>query len=244
MLGSLAPAVVAGAGFAGVALAGMAGLRIGAALRGAAIGVAAGILLAVAFAELFPEALEEADHDLAAMSFLAGFAALFVVEVATRGHTHHEGGEEHVDHASLTPFLAGLLLHNLVDGVVLAAGVEASTEAATAVSVGILVHQLPVGVSFAAVAAAAGAERKRMMAWALVLGLAIPLGALVTTAAPGLDGRELGALLAAAGGALAYIGAGHLLPEAHAEHPSAFVSAFFPVALLGTAVLLLFVLHG
>jgi zinc transporter, ZIP family len=244
VLGALAPALVAGAGFSGVALAGMAGLRIGPRVRGAAIGVAAGILLAVAFAELFPEALEEAEHKAAAMWFLAGFAALFVVEVATRGHTHHEAGEEHVDHSSLTPFLAGLLLHNLVDGAVLAAGVEASTEAATAVSVGILVHQLPVGVSFAAVAAAAGTQRRTVMTWAVVLGVAIPAGALVTAALPGLEGAHLGALLAAAGGALAYIGAGHLLPEAHAEHPSVFVSALFPVALLGTTVLLLYVLHG
>ncbi|HVE68871.1 MAG TPA: ZIP family metal transporter [Solirubrobacteraceae bacterium] len=244
MLRAAAPALVAGAGFAGVALAGLAGLRIGSRLRGAAIGIAAGILLAVAFAELLPEALEEGGHRIAAMWFLGGFAALFVVEVVTRGHTHHEGGEEHVEHTSLTPFLAGLLLHNLVDGAVLAAGVEASTQAATAVSVGILVHQLPVGVSFAAVAAAAGATRRSVVGWALVLGAAIPAGALVTAALPGLEGEHLGALLGAAGGALAYIGAGHLLPEAHAEHPSLFVSALFPAALLSTAVLLLYVLHG
>jgi zinc transporter ZupT len=57
---ALLPALIAGAGFAGVALAGLAGLRIGPRLRGAAVGVAAGILLAVALADLFPEALEEA----------------------------------------------------------------------------------------------------------------------------------------------------------------------------------------
>lgn len=244
MLAAVAPALLAGVGFSGVALAGMAGLRIGPRLRGAAIGVAAGILLAVAFAELLPEGLEEAGHETAAIAFLAGFALLFVVEVATRGHTHHERGEEHVDHSSLTPFLAGLALHNLVDGAVLAAGVEASTEAATAVSVGILVHQLPVGVSFAAVAVVAGAGRRTVVAGAVLLGLAIPAGALITAAIPGPEGTELGALLAAAGGALAYIGSGHLLPEAHAEHPSAFVSSLFPVALLGTAVVLLYVLHG
>jgi zinc transporter, ZIP family len=241
VLGALLPALVAGAGFGGVAVAGMSGLRISAGLRHAAIGVAAGILLAVAFADLFPEGLEGAGMRAGAMWFLAGFGALFVLEVATRGHTHHAHGEEPVEHASLTPFLAGLLLHNVVDGIVLAAGAESSTEAGTVVSLGILVHQLPVGVSFAAVLAAAGAERRRGIAWAIGLGAAIPAGALVTAALPGLDGAELGALLAAAGGALAYIGAGHLLPEAHAEHPSALTSGLFPAALLGTAALLLYV---
>ena len=241
---AIVPALIAGAGFAGVALAGMAGLRIGRGLRHAAAAVAAGILLAVAFADLFPEALEEADPKAAALWFLAGFATLFLVEVATRGHTHHETGEDHVEHSSLAPFVVGLLLHNLVDGVVLAAGEEASTEVGAAVAVGILVHQVPVGVSFAAVMAMLGADRAAARRWAIVLGVAIPVGALATAALPSLNGGELGALLAAAGGALSYIAAGHLLPEAQAEHPSAIASLLFPVALLGTAALLLYAIHG
>jgi zinc transporter ZupT len=241
---ALVPALIAGVGFGGVALAGMAGLRIGPGMRHAAAAVAAGILLAVAFADLFPEALDEADPKAAALWFLAGFAVLFVVEVATRGHTHHEAGEEHVEHTSLTPFVVGLLLHNLVDGAVLAAGQEASTEVGTAVAVGILVHQLPVGVSFAAVAATVGADARTARRCAVLLGAAIPLGALVTSALPSLEGAELGALLASAGGALSYIAAGHLLPEAQAEHPSTVSSLLFPVALLGTAALLLYAIPG
>lgn len=80
--------------------------------------------------------------------------------------------------------------------------------------------------------------------WAVVLGAAIPVGALAVAALPSLQGAELGALLAAAAGALAYIGAGHLLPEAHAEHPTLSSSALFPASLLGTAVLLLYVIQG
>ena len=240
MVEPILSALVAGAGFGGVALAGMAGLRIGPAVRGAAIGVAAGILLAVAFAELFPEALSEAGPRTTSLCFLGGFGALFMVEVATRGHTHHEGGEEHVEHASLAAFGTGLLIHNLVDGAVLAAGSEASSEAGAAISLGIVVHQLPVGVSFAAVVAAVEAPRRRGLAWTLALSAAIPLGALATVALPSLEGEELGALLAAAGGALAYIAAGHLLPEAHAEHPSFSAAALFPSALMGTAVVLIY----
>lgn len=240
---AIVPALIAGAGFGGIALGGMAGLRIGPRLRHAAAAVAAGILLAVAFAELFPEALYEADPKAAALWFLGGFATLFVVEVVTRGHTHHETEEEHVEHSSLTPFVTGLLLHNFVDGAVLAAGHEVSNEASAALAVGIIVHQLPVAISFAAVARTVSARVSVEKVWAVVLAATIPLGALVTSAIPGLEGQELGALLAAAAGALGYIAAGHLLPEAHAEHPSA-VSMLFPVALLGTAVLLLYVLPG
>jgi zinc transporter, ZIP family len=241
---AIIPAIIAGIGFGGAALAGLAGLRIGPRVRGAAIGVAAGILLAVAVADLFPEALEQAGTKAAAMWFLVGFAVLFTVEVVTRGHTHHESGEEHVDHASLTPFVAGLLVHNFVDGAVLAAGREASVEVGTAVAIGIVIHQLPVGLSFAAVVATAARGRERGRAWALVLAAAIPCGAVVVAALPGLEGAELGALLAGAGGALAYIAAGHLLPQAHAEHPSLSTSFLFPLSLVGTAALLLYVIQG
>ena len=157
-------------------LAGLAGLRIGPRLRGAAVGVAAGILLAVALADLFPEALAEAGAKTASLWFLVGFAVLFVVEVVTRGHTHHEAGEEHVEHSSLTPFVTGLLLHNFVDGAVLAAGREASAEVGTAIAIGIVVHQLPVGLSFAAVVATVPGGRERARTWAVVLGAAIPAG--------------------------------------------------------------------
>jgi ZIP family zinc transporter len=241
VLGALFPALVAGAGFGGVAVAGMAGLRIGPLVRHAAVGIAAGILLAVAFADIFPEALDEAGAKTTSLCFLGGFGLLFVLEVLTRGHTHHEGGEEPVEHASLTPFFAGLLVHNFVDGVVLAAGHEVSSEAGAAVAAGILVHQLPVGISFAVVVAAVGGTRARGMTWALLLAIAIPVGAAVTEALPSLEGNEMGALLGVAGGALAYIASGHLLPEAHAEHPSLSVSLLFPASLLGTAALLLYV---
>ena len=91
-----------------------------------------------------------------------------------------------------------------------------------------MVHQLPVGLSFAAVVATVPGARRRARTWAVLLGAAIPAGALGVAALPSLEGAELGALLAAAGGALAYIGAGHLLPEAHSEHPSLSSALSFP----------------
>ena len=121
MLGALLPALVAGAGFGGVAGAGMSGLRISPGLRHAAIGMAAGILLAVAFADLFPEGLQEAGMRAGAMWFLTGFAALFVLEVATRGHTHHAQGEEPVQErlrdAAREAFTQGLQLTAITSAV-------------------------------------------------------------------------------------------------------------------------------
>jgi len=237
-------AAVAGAGFTVVALLGGARVSVSSQLRGAAVGVAGGILLGIAFAELFPEALERAGHESAVTGFVAGFLALFIVETLTKGHTHHEHAHDDrqlARHAPI-PFIVGLGLHNLADGFAIGTTTELSEAAGTAVAAGILVHQLPVGVSFGAVLLALESPRATVVRTAVALGVLIPIGAAVTVALPSLSALALGTLLAAAGGALVYIGAGHLLPEAQSERTTPVVASIFPVALVLTTVLFVTVL--
>lgn len=53
-----------------------------------------------------------------------------------------------------------------------------------------------------------------------VFGLAIPLASVPTLALPVPGGSFPGVLTGAAAGVLAYVGTGHLLPAARAEHSS------------------------
>ena len=135
---------------------------------------------------------------------------------------------------AIVPFLIGLGIHNLADGVVIGASHEVSDAAASSVAVGILVHQLPVGLSCAAVLLASGTLRGRMVRDALVVATLIPVGALLVLAVPDLGGSTLGALIGVAAGALLYIATGHLLPEAQSEERRPGLAAAFAVALLGT----------
>ena len=232
-------AALAGAAFALVALFGAARTAPSPRLRSIAAGVAAGILLGLAFAELFPEALERGEHEAAAIGFMAGFVALFAVEAVTKGHTHH--GQDldgaHLARHSLAPFVIGLGIHNFADGFSIAAGTEVSGAAGAGVAIGVLVHQLPVGVSFAAVLLALGSSRALVVKTALALGLLIPIGAAIVAALPAPSAVALGGILGAASGALVYIGAGHLLPEAQSERSTLTVAAVFPLALVATTLL-------
>lgn len=222
--------------------------------------IAAGILLGVTLADLIPETFELLDGTDAALAIGGGFLALYLVEALTRGHTHHH--EPHVDHVlddagttahahdhaaasdevtcvpthAVTPFLLGLGLHNLADGLVIGASHEVSNAAASGVAIGIVVHQLPVGLSFAAVLLASGLSRARMHRNAVLIGAVIPVGALLVVAAPELAGRSLGMLVGAAAGALLYIATGHLLPEAHSEERRPGIAAAFATALVGTVL--------
>ena len=237
-------AAIAGAAFTLVSLLAAARSTPSDGLRAAAAGIAGGILLALAFAELFPEALDHAGREWAAVGFAAGFVALFAVEAATKGHTHH--GHEH-DQGELRrhshgAFVVGLGIHNLADGFTVAAGTEVSKAAGGGVAAGVVVHQLPVGISFAAVLLALRTPRAFVIRTAVALGLLVPVGAIVVVALPSLSGVPLGVLLGGASGALVYIGAGHLLPEVHSERSTWTAAAFFPLALVATTLLFVQVL--
>jgi len=201
--------------------------------RSYAAAFAAGILLALAFVDLFPEGLE-LGGETAVAGFIGGFALLFMTEVFTRAHTHHQP-EEHVHKHALGPFVFGLAVHNLADGFVLGVAAKAATVTSWLVGLGVLVHQVPVGISLAAVLIAARVGKAGIMRTAILLGLAIPAAAALTVAFPSPGEDTLGLLTGVAGGVLAYIGAAHLLPEAQAEHTDRFASILFVATLILTA---------
>lgn len=240
-MNALFAATLAAIGFSGASLLGLLGRGLGARGRSYSAAFAAGILLALAFADLFPEGLELAGEPAIA-GFVGGFAFLLLTEVFTRAHTHHSP-EEGVHKHALGPFVLGLAIHNLSDGFVLGVSAKASITS-WLVGLGILVHQVPVGVSMAAVFVAASATVARTVRTAVVLGLAIPLAAILTVALPVPSGQALGFLTGVAGGVLAYIGSAHLLPEAQAEHPSRGIGILFAATLVITAIGLMAVPGG
>jgi zinc transporter ZupT len=233
-------AILAAIGFSGASLLALLGGGLGARGRSYSAAFAAGILLALAFVDLFPEGLELAGEP-AVVGFVGGFVLLFLTEVLTRAHTHHSP-EERVSKHALGPFVLGLMIHNFADGFVLGVSAKASAITSWLVGLGILVHQVPVGISLAAVLVSASSTRVQVVRTALLLGLAIPLAAGLTTVLPLGSDQALGALIGVAGGVLAYIGATHLLPEAQAEHPSKVTGILFAATLVLTTIGLMTIL--
>lgn len=264
-------AFIAGIGFALATLLVETTLGTSRTFHHFAMVIAAGILLGVALADLIPETFESIGTRKGGFAIAGGFLVLYLIETLTHGHTHHHEphaqhfdgtSHAHVDHHehahqvphgaddedncvpthAIMPFLIGLGLHNLADGLVIGASHEISDGAATGVAAGILIHQLPVGLSFAAVLLASGVTRNRMRLNALMIGALIPIGALIEVIVPGgASGDTLGIMIGGAAGALLYIATGHLLPEAHSEESRPTIAAAFLIALLGT---MLFVTMG
>lgn len=202
--------------------------------------VAAGILLALAFADLFPEGLELAGN-FGVVGFVGGFAVLFLVESFALSNAHHL--PENFPKGALGTLLLGLAIHNLTDGFVLGVGAEESAATSTLLGLGVIIHQVPVGVSLAAVFLSVGATRARAMWTMALLAFAIPLAAALTEVAPVPGGETLGFLTGVAGGALAYVGAAHLLPETRTMHAGR-VSVILLAATLLTTTFIVIVMRG
>jgi len=98
----------------------------------------------------------------------------------------------------------------------------------------VLVHQIPVGVSLAAVLIAARVPRSAMLYVAVFLAGVIPLASVLTLTLPTPGTGTLAAMLGAAGGALTYVSASHLLPEVQSERPNRTSAVIFVVTLLLT----------
>lgn len=235
-------AVMATVGFSVASLLSLLGGDLGARGRSYSAAFAAGILLALAFADLFPEGFELAG-ETAVVGFIGGFVLLFLTEAFTRSHTHHSLEEPLLKH-TLGPFVLGLAIHNLADGFVLGVSAEASGVVSGLVGLGILVHQVPVGISLAAVLVAVRATRSRVIRTTVLLGLAIPLAAILTLAFPVPGDSTLGLLTGVAGGVLAYMGTAHLLPEAQSEQPGRVTAVFFAVTLAAITAILMIIEGG
>lgn len=233
-------ALAAMAGFSGASLVALFGGKTSAMGRSYAAAVAAGILLALAFADLFPEALEMAETGAVA-GFVAGFVLLFLAEALGRVRHGHEPRAGAFG-TTLWPLVLGLAVHNTADGFVLGAAGGASAGVSGLLGLGILVHQVPVGLSLAAILVTAKVSRGGVVGITLALGLVIPLAALSTRALPLPDEQGLGVLLGAAGGVLAYMGAAHLLPETRTDDAGRLPGILFAATLVVTALVLTTVL--
>lgn len=225
-------AVLAAGSFAVCALAPLDPQALSARVRATVAASAAGILLAVAIADLIPEAIELGVVP-AVWGMVIGLGCVYALEHLAAAHAHHHEHDHDPAKVHVAPFIAGLGLHNLIDGVTIATGAHVSTRTVATVGFGMLFHQVPVGLSVAALLAVGKAPRSQVLATGVGLGAAILVGAFGLPPLLDASGMSLAALLGFAGGALLYIGGGHLLPEAHRDVVSPLSLAAFLVTFFG-----------
>ena len=203
---------------------GLVAFRFGARLpRVAAFG--AGSLIAVALLDLLPEALATAQIAATTVMLAAsgGFLTFYVLERLAVFHAHPE---EHApaEHSHIGVLgAAGVSLQSLLDGAALGLAFASSAETGLLVTVAVMLHKLTDGTSPVSLSLRGGHPRREAGTW-LALASAAPLVGFAASALVAPPAATLGLLFAAFAGTFLYLGASHLLPEAHHAEPGARVA--------------------
>ena len=186
---------------------------------------ATGTLLAAALLALIPHAITGAGflrvHDIG-VALLAGILVFFVLEkFLLWRHCHseavetHEAHSHHRDHASGMLVLAGDALHNVLDGVIIAAAFLTDFHLGVVTALAIMAHEIPQEIGNFAVLLHAGMSRGRALALNLATSATAIVGGVVAYFALRDALAVLPFALAFAAASLLYVAVADLIPGLH-----------------------------
>ncbi|MFD3436251.1 MULTISPECIES: ZIP family metal transporter [unclassified Streptomyces] len=189
------------------------------------LGLAGGLMLGVVGLDLLPEALEAAGHEVfgvpqALLLFVGGFLTAHLVErlLASRQAAHGADEREKVPQVGLTA-AAALVGHSLLDGVAIGAAFQVGGAMGTTVALAVIAHDFADGFNTYTITSLYGNTRAKAVAMLFAGALAPVVGA-ASTLLFTLPVELLGSYLGFFGGALLYLAAAEILPEAHHTHPA------------------------
>ncbi|WP_327357047.1 ZIP family metal transporter [Streptomyces sp. NBC_01304] len=187
------------------------------------LGLAGGLMLGVVGLDLLPEALHAAGDEVfgvpqALLLFVGGFLAAHVLErlLAVRQAGH--GSDERVPQVGLTA-AAAMVGHSLMDGIAIGAAFQAGGAMGLTVALAVITHDFADGFNTYTITSLYGNERKKALMM-LFADAAAPVIGAASTLLFTLPEELLGSYLGFFGGALLYLAAAEILPEAHHDHPA------------------------
>jgi zinc and cadmium transporter len=191
------------------------------------VSFAVGALLGAVFLDLLPEALAHGSVERVMTTMLAGVLAFFLLEkfVLWR-HAHdapfdepgvparHDVADAFVGRPGLM-IVIGNSVHNLCDGIAIAASFVADYKLGVATTLAIVSHAIPQQVGDFAVLLHSGYTRRRAFAMNLLTAAATLAGGLIGYAALATMQQMLPTVLALAAASLLYVAVADLIPGLH-----------------------------
>ncbi|WP_437091849.1 permease [Streptomyces sp. enrichment culture] len=203
------------------------------------LGLAGGLMLGVVGLELLPEALEAAGTEVygvptALLLFVGGFLLAHLVERLLAHRQAAHGAEEvngRTPEVGLTA-AAAMVGHSAMDGVAIGAAFQVGGGMGAAVAVAVIAHDFADGFNTYTLTSVYGASPERSASSGqggppcrraltmLFADAAAPVAGAASTLFLTLPEPLLGGYLGLFGGALLYLAAAEILPEAHHAHPA------------------------
>ena len=173
---------------------------------------AAGVLITVSVLGLLPEALEMAGEKVFLIVLSSFFGAYFFEKIFFGIH-HHEDHQHGKDYKSSVPLVIfGDTIHNLIDGVAIAASYLVSPGLGLVTAISTLLHEVPHEIGDFGILLKAGWRRRNILIVNALSASATIVGASLVYFSS--FGDELvGSLLALSAGVFLYLGASDFLPD-------------------------------
>ncbi len=215
------------------------------------VSLSVGVLLSVALLHLLPEAFETGVGDAHVLfglmlASLIGFFALEKIALLRHshhhegdGHHHHKGHDRHEAGRGGALILIGSSLHNLCDGVLVAAAFLTDPLLGVLTAASIIVHEVPHKLGDFVVLINAGLARRRAVSLILFTSLCSAVGGIIGYFVLQQAQAWLPYVLVVAASSFLYISVADLMPQMHERvSPS---DAIPQLLLVGVGVALIYV---
>jgi ZIP family zinc transporter/zinc and cadmium transporter len=177
------------------------------------INFAAGAMLTLAFAHLMPEGLKRNPHIM--LYSLLGFLIMFFLQFIVLFHPCHDEACANRAHTHVTS-IAGLSLHSVIDGLMIAIGFEANANLGLLTTFAILLHKLPDGITISGILLHNGASKRTILNFSLLTAWFTPIGTITGMCLfRNISTPAIGALLGITAGSFIFLSASDLIPETH-----------------------------
>jgi ZIP family zinc transporter len=203
------------------------------------LGLSAGVILSVVAFDVLPE-IDRLAHQTGTgfqvpmLALAVGFLAFHVVEKVLLLHAAHEHEYGLHTHPAVGKASAlALAGHSLTDGIAIGLGFQVDSTVGIAVALAIIAHDFADGLNTVSLLLTHRNRRGTALKFLLLDAITPLLGAALTLLVH-VPPTGLLVYLGVFAGFLLYIGASDVLPEAHADHPSA---ATLGLTVLGAAAM-------
>jgi len=182
------------------------------------VSFAVGALFGDAFIHLLPEAFETIKPTLlTSLLIIAGFLLFFSLEKFLRWrHCHVPENEQHI-HPVATMNIFGGAVHNMIDGLLIAASYAVSIPIGISTTTAIIFHEIPNEISHFGVLIHSGVGVKKAIFYNFVTALFAVFGAVILLVIGSVAGHFGNLLIPVTAGGFLYIAGSDLVPELHHE---------------------------
>lgn len=207
------------------------------------VSFAIGALLGDAFIHLIPQSFEQISFPLySSLLVLGGILLFFILEKVLRWrHCHQinccQSDSQHNDHI-ITLNLFGDTVHNLIDGMLIAASFMVSFSVGLATSIAVLIHEIPQEIGDFGIFLHSGLSKKKAIFYNFLSALASLLGVVLTF----LIGQNFNNfshfLIPITAGGFIYLAATDLIPELH-RHDTKIINSLIQLIFIILGIILM-----